>query len=60
VGGDARRAVFAAGSALRSLTLKDAANAERVSRLEGVFDLVEAAGDDDATSGGDADPEDPD
>jgi hypothetical protein len=31
-----------------------------VSRLEGVFDLVEAAGDDDATSGGDADPEDPD
>ena len=59
VDGDARRAVFAAGSALRSLTLKDAANAERVSRLEGVFDLVEAAGDD-TTSGGDADPEDPD
>ena len=44
---------------MRSLTLKDAANAERVSRLEGVFDLVEAAGDDD-TTGGDADPEDPD
>ena len=60
VDGDARRVVFAAGSALRSLTLKDAANAERVSRLEGVFDLVEAAGDDDTTSGGDADPEDPD
>ena len=59
VDGDARRAVFAAGSALRSLTLKDAANAERVSRLEGVFDLVEAAGDDD-TTWGDADPEDPD
>ena len=59
VDGDARRAVFAAGSALRSLTLKDAANAERVSRLEGVFDLVEAAGGDD-TSWGDADPEDPD
>ena len=59
VDGDARRVVFAAGSALRSLTLKDAANAERVSRLEGVFDLVEAAGDD-TTSGGDADPEDPD
>jgi acyl-coenzyme A synthetase/AMP-(fatty) acid ligase len=60
VGGDARRAVFAAGSALRSLTLKDAANAERVSRLEGVFDLVEAAGGGDTTTWGDADPEDPD
>ena len=59
VDGDARRAVFAAGSALRSLTLKDAANAERVSRLEGVFNLVEAAGDD-TTTWGDADPEDPD
>jgi hypothetical protein len=59
VDGDARRAVFAAGSALRSLTLKDAANAERVSRLEGVFDLVEAAGGGD-TIWGDADPEDPD
>ena len=59
VDGDARRAVFAAGSALRSLTLKDAANAERVSRLDGVFDLVEAVGGDDS-SGGDADPEDPD
>ena len=59
VDGDARRAAFAAGSALRSLTLKDAANAERVSRLDGVFDLVEAAGGDDS-SGGDADPEDPD
>ena len=59
--GDARRAVFAAGSALRSLTLKDAANAERVSRLEGVFNLVEAAGGGGGDSTwGDADPEDPD
>ena len=60
VDGDARRAAFAAGSALRSLTLKDAANAERVSRLDGVFDLVEAAGGGDTTTWGDADPEDPD
>lgn len=61
VDGDARRAVFAAGSALRSLTLKDAANAERVSRLEGVFNLVEAAGGGGGDSTwGDADPEDPD
>lgn len=54
-GGVDRRVVFAAGSALRSLTLKDAANAERVSRLANVLDLVNAAGSGDAR-----DPEDPD
>ena len=50
-----RRVAFAAGSALRALTLKDAANAERVSRLGNVLDLVNAAGSGDAR-----DPEDPD
>ena len=54
-GGVDRRVAFAAGSALRSLTLKDAANAERVSRLANVLDLVNAAGTGDAR-----DPEDPD
>ena len=52
-GGVDRRVAFAAGSALRSLTLKDAANAERVSRLGNVLDLVNAAGTGDAK-----DPED--